>query len=45
MGLRVSSDKETEGLDISEHGEEAYGGFQMAHGYGTPEYGISLKDE
>ena len=45
MGLRVSSDKEPEGLDISEHGEEAYGGFQMAHGYGTPEYGISLKDE
>ncbi|MCC6712749.1 MAG: ammonium transporter [Candidatus Dadabacteria bacterium] len=45
VGLRVSPEKEEAGLDISEHGEEAYSGFQMAHGYGTPEYGMSLKEE
>lgn len=28
MGLRVSEEKEFEGLDISEHGEVAYAGFQ-----------------
>lgn len=45
MGIRLSPEKELEGLDISEHGEEAYSGFQMAHGYGTPEYGTRIKDE
>jgi len=37
MGLRLSSENEMEGLDVSEHGEEAYAGFQMAHGYGLAE--------
>jgi Amt family ammonium transporter len=32
MGLRVSIEKELEGLDISEHGEVAYTGFQLASG-------------
>jgi len=45
VGLRITPDQEEAGLDISEHGEEAYSGFQMAHGYGTPEYGINIKDE
>jgi Amt family ammonium transporter len=27
MGLRVSKTEETLGLDISQHGERAYGGF------------------
>ena len=45
MGLRVSAEKEVEGLDLGEHGEEAYSGFQMAHGYGTPEHGVKLTDE
>ncbi len=29
IGLRVSSDEELRGLDIGEHGMEAYGGFQI----------------
>jgi len=29
IGLRVSAAEETEGLDIGEHGNEAYHGFQM----------------
>ena len=29
MGLRVSSDEELKGLDIGEHGMEAYSGFQI----------------
>lgn len=29
MGLRVSAEEETEGLDIGEHGHEAYHGFQF----------------
>jgi ammonium transporter, Amt family len=29
MGLRVSQEEEIEGLDIGEHGMEAYAGFQM----------------
>ena len=29
MGLRVSKEEEIEGLDIGEHGNEAYHGFQM----------------
>ena len=29
MGLRVSEDEETEGLDLSEHGTGAYGDFSM----------------
>lgn len=29
FGLRVSEDEEREGLDIGEHGMEAYGGFQI----------------
>jgi Amt family ammonium transporter len=29
MGLRVSADEELRGLDISEHGQEAYAGFQI----------------
>ena len=32
MGIRVSRDEEALGLDVGEHGMEAYGGFQMAHG-------------
>jgi Amt family ammonium transporter len=27
MGLRVNASEETVGLDISQHGERAYGGF------------------
>jgi Amt family ammonium transporter len=29
MGIRVSEDEELRGLDIGEHGQEAYGGFQI----------------
>ena len=29
LGLRVSREEELKGLDISEHGQEAYGGFQV----------------
>jgi Amt family ammonium transporter len=29
MGLRVSADEELRGLDIGEHGQEAYAGFQI----------------
>ena len=29
MGLRVSKEEELKGLDIGEHGMEAYGGFQI----------------
>ena len=29
VGLRVSRDEELQGLDIGEHGMEAYGGFQI----------------
>ncbi len=28
MGIRVSAEEETEGLDIGEHGNEAYPNFQ-----------------
>ena len=45
MGLRVSSEKEIGGLDLGEHGEEAYSGFQLSQGYGTPEHGVRLTDE
>ena len=31
MGLRVSEDEERMGLDVGEHGMEAYGGFQIQH--------------
>lgn len=31
MGLRVSPEEETEGLDIGEHGNEAYPNFSSAH--------------
>jgi len=31
MGLRVSAEEETEGLDIGEHGNEAYPDFTTAH--------------
>ena len=31
IGIRVSEDEERHGLDISEHGMEAYGGFQITH--------------
>ena len=37
MGLRVSTEEEVTGLDLSEHGEVAYAGFQVIHGYGTTE--------
>ncbi|GBD38437.1 Ammonium transporter NrgA [bacterium HR37] len=37
MGLRVSIEKELEGLDLSEHGEVAYSGFQMIHSLGSSE--------
>jgi Amt family ammonium transporter len=29
MGLRVTESEERRGLDIDEHGQEAYGGFQI----------------
>jgi Amt family ammonium transporter len=29
IGLRVSEEEELRGLDISEHGNEAYSGFQI----------------
>ncbi|HKQ32866.1 MAG TPA: ammonia channel protein, partial [Thermodesulfobacteriota bacterium] len=45
MGLKVSPEKEIEGLDLGEHGEEAYSGFQLAQGYGTPEHARRLSDE
>ncbi|MFO0865316.1 MAG: ammonium transporter [Gemmataceae bacterium] len=36
VGIRVSAEEETEGLDIGEHGNEAYFGFTMAReGTGT----------
>ena len=31
LGLRVSPEEERIGLDVSEHGMEAYGGFQITH--------------
>ena len=31
MGLRVSPEEERMGLDLGEHGMEAYGGFQITH--------------
>ena len=31
MGLRVSEEEERMGLDVGEHGMEAYGGFQIQH--------------
>jgi Amt family ammonium transporter len=31
MGLRVSAEEEIEGLDIGEHGNEAYPDFTPAH--------------
>ncbi|MEO6001578.1 MAG: ammonium transporter [Opitutus sp.] len=31
MGIRVTADEETEGLDIGEHGNEAYPDFTIAH--------------
>ena len=31
VGLRVSKEEETIGLDVGEHGMEAYGGFQMVN--------------
>ncbi len=31
LGLRVSAEEERMGLDVSEHGMEAYGGFQFTH--------------
>ena len=31
MGLRVSPEEERMGLDVGEHGMEAYGGFQITH--------------
>ncbi|MDD2764325.1 MAG: ammonium transporter [Opitutaceae bacterium] len=31
LGIRVSAEEETEGLDIGEHGNEAYPDFQAAH--------------
>jgi Amt family ammonium transporter len=30
FGLRVSEEEEVEGLDIGEHGQEAYPDFQIA---------------
>ncbi len=32
MGMRVSAEEETEGLDVGEHGNEAYHGFVMQEG-------------
>jgi Amt family ammonium transporter len=31
MGIRVSAEEESEGLDIGEHGNEAYPDFSTAH--------------
>jgi Amt family ammonium transporter len=31
MGIRVSAAEELEGLDLGEHGMEAYAGFVQAH--------------
>ena len=31
IGIRVSAEEETEGLDIGEHGNEAYPDFTAAH--------------
>ncbi|HJS19068.1 MAG TPA: hypothetical protein VJ785_09970, partial [Anaerolineales bacterium] len=31
MGIRVSAEEELEGLDLGEHGMEAYAGFVQAH--------------
>jgi len=31
MGLRVSEEEEVGGLDVGEHGQEAYPDFQGAH--------------
>ncbi len=31
MGLRVSEEEERMGLDLGEHGMEAYAGFQLVH--------------
>ena len=31
IGLRVSEEEERMGLDVGEHGMEAYGGFQITH--------------
>ncbi len=33
LGVRVSEEEEIQGLDIGEHGMEAYGGFQIFHNY------------
>ena len=36
MGLRVTAEEEIEGLDIGEHGSEAYPDFRTAvHSYGS----------
>ncbi|OGE21442.1 MAG: hypothetical protein A2V51_00035 [Candidatus Dadabacteria bacterium RBG_19FT_COMBO_40_33] len=37
MGLRVSGKKELEGINISQHGEVAYSGFQMISSLGSSE--------
>jgi Amt family ammonium transporter len=37
MGLRAPIEKEFQGLDIGEHGEVAYAGFQLAHSFGSSE--------
>ena len=37
MGLRVSLERELEGLDITQHGEVAYSGFQMISSLGSSE--------
>ena len=37
MGLRVSTEEEVTGLDLSQHGEVAYAGFQVVHGFGVTE--------
>jgi Amt family ammonium transporter len=44
IGLRVSIEEELEGLDISEHGEVAYPGFQIIHSIGSSEI-KALEDE
>ena len=36
-GLRVSTEEEVTGLDLSQHGEVAYAGFQVVHGFGVTE--------
>ncbi len=43
MGLRVTPEEEIEGLDIGEHGNEAYPGFVMAAEMDAPQVAYEIK--